>query len=94
MRKLTGVRPIEVLNKNEGPTYIYFFNSSGVNLWLDNLESYASPSDGVPIPPNASFGPYLINGSIWIGADVDNTEFRYYKSKVPALAASQLGGTF
>lgn len=76
---LTGKRPVKILDaaNHTGVVSLLLFNNSGVNLYLGNDETSATTFNGIPILPNVLIPGMLWEGELWVGADVDNTEFRY-----------------
>lgn len=93
-RGLTNIRPIKVLGANDNPDptdtrQVLFFNNSGVNLWIGDDENSATVINGLPILAGAEKS-FLWNSELWIGADNDNTEFRYL---VSPHFAGKAGGT-
>lgn len=79
---LTGIRPVANITKAlQGVVSVAIFNNSAVNLYLGDDDTSATKNIGLPILPNTQFGPTLWEGDLWIGSDIDNTEFRYIVSK-------------
>lgn len=81
---LTSIRPVQVLGSvaNPQPTdtrQVLIFNPSGVNIWLADDQESANANTGVPVQAGQQVS-FLWNNSLWIGADIDNTEFRYMVS--------------
>jgi|SRR6267378_3430331 len=80
-RGFTNKRPVKVLQGILSPSpndarQVLIFNNSGVSIWLGDDENSATSLDGVPVLAGAS-SSFLWVGDLWIGADIDFTEFRY-----------------
>lgn len=78
---LTNVRPSMILppTANPDPTdtrQVLIYNPSGVNLYIGDDEQSAVTNVGVPILPGAD-RTFFWNNALYVGADADNTEFRY-----------------
>src|SRR5256885_9524264 len=81
---LTNIRPVKVLGSvaNPQPTdtrQVLIYNNSGVNIWLADDQESANAVTGLPVLAGAE-KTFLWNNELWIGADVDNTEYRYMVS--------------
>lgn len=78
---LTNIRPVPLLPPSPNPNpmdtrQILIVNTSAVNLYFGDDEVSATPAVGLPIVPGAEKS-FLWNNALYIGADADNTEFRY-----------------
>src|SRR6267154_6282448 len=85
----TGQRPTaNILRAELGMASVLIYNNSAVNLYLGDDNVSANANNGVPIVPAGIFNG-LWEGDLWVGADVDNTEFRYMISKALSFDNSQ-----
>lgn len=78
---LTNRRPVPLLPPAANPNpmdtrQVLIVNTSAVNLYLGDDEVSATDAVGLPIAPGTEKSFLWTNG-IYIGADLDNTEFRY-----------------
>ena|SRR6266478_5664247 len=78
---LTGKRPVQILQAASSTSpldsrQVVIFNNSAVQLYLGDDQASAIINNGVPIPAGVD-KTFFWNGELWIGADADNTEFRY-----------------
>src|SRR5713226_4102161 len=78
---LTNKRPVLVLQASPAVSpmdarQVVIVNTSGVNLYLGDDEVSATADIGVPIIPGAE-KTFLWDAALYIGADADNTEYRY-----------------
>lgn len=97
-RGFTNVRPTKVLQgaASPGPNdtrQVLIFNNSGVSLWLGDDENSATGLNGVPVLAG-SLASFLWVGDLWIGADIDSTEFRYLISPKFADQSSNATSTW
>lgn len=97
-RGFTNKRPVKIMQgiPNPDPTdvrQVLIFNNSGVSLWLGDDENSATSINGVPVLPG-SVQPFLWATDLWVGADVDGTEFRYMVSPHFATAGASGSGSW
>src|SRR5258708_5671172 len=85
-RGFTNKRPVQILkgsaNIGTDPIdtrQVLVFNNSGVSLWLGDDENSATSVNGVPVLAG-TLATFLWPSDLWIGADIDSTEFRYLVS--------------
>jgi hypothetical protein len=75
----TNIRPVRIFGgdtKPEDVRQVIIFNNSGVSIWLGDDENSATSVNGVPVIPGSLFTSLWV-GELWVGADVNSTEFRY-----------------
>src|SRR5258708_3103602 len=83
-RGFTNIRPVQVLKSGTNVDFIdsrqvLIFNNSGVSLWLGDDENSANSLNVVPVLAG-TLASFLWPSDLWIGADIDSTEFRYMVS--------------
>lgn len=73
--------PTLVIAEQEGIKHLLIVNTTGVNVYLSEEESNATPNGGYTLPPNAQvqFNPY--KGNLYALADIDGTKLVVIKSK-------------
>lgn len=88
---LTGIRPVMVLPPSPNPNpqdirTVLIVNSSAVQIYLGDDEVSATAGIGVPIIAGGE-KTFHWHNALYIGADADNTEYRYMIS--PHFAGAQ-----
>ena len=94
-RGFTNKRPVKILGAQSpdpvNTRQVKIFNNSGVSIWLGDDENSATSVNGVPVLAGTSDN-FLWPSELWVGADVDFTEFRYMIS--PQFQGAQSTSTW